>query len=217
MNHNQLPDNDRDAYFALAHICEPADEVVNQALVIHGPIAVLDLLLAGRIKPLSRPRIHAAYSNFCLNREIDFAGSIGAGFVTRGEIGWPQQLDCLAEEAPWVLWSLGSADFRVLSLKSLAIVGARACTPYGRDIASTWSAQLSRKGLTIVSGGAIGIDVSAHIGSMQEGKPTLCVLAGGVQARYPVSNEHVFSKILDCGAIISESPPRQEPVHRRHE
>jgi DNA processing protein len=215
MKLHQLPNNDREAYFALAHICEPADDIINRALSSHSPLAVLELLLAGRIKPLSRPRIRAAYSDFCLEKEIDFSASIGARFITRGETGWPQQLDCLDDETPWVLWSLGGADFRVLSLQSLAIVGARSCTPYGRNVAHTWASDLSRRGLTIVSGGAIGIDVSAHMGALQAGEPTLCVLAGGVQARYPASNEHVFSKILDCGAILSESPPRQEPRRQR--
>ncbi len=215
MKVDQLPGNDRDAYFVLAHLCEPADEIVNRALMTHGPVSVIEMLLAGRIKPLSRPRIHNAFAEFSLEKECDFAHAIGSRFITRGETGWPQQLDCLAEEAPWVLWSLGSADFRILSLKSLAIVGARACTPYGREVAIRWSGELSESGLTIVSGGAIGIDVSAHQGALQVGAPTLCVLAGGVHSRYPASNEHVFAKIMDCGAIVSESPPRQEPRRQR--
>lgn len=215
MRIDQLPENDRDAYFTLAHLCEPADEIVNRALTKHRPTSVIEMLLSGRIKPMSRPRIHGAFTEFSLDKEQDFALAIGARFITRGETGWPQQLECLAEESPWVLWSLGSADFRILSLKSLAIVGARACTPYGRDIAISWSGELSESGLTVVSGGAIGIDVSAHQGALQVGAPTLCVLAGGVHSRYPASNEHVFAKIMDCGAIVSESPPRQEPRRQR--
>lgn len=215
MKLHQLPDNDRDAFFTLAHLCEPADDVVNQALISHTPVAVIDMLLSGRIKPLSRPRIHAAFANFSLEKERDHAEKIGARFITRGETGWPQQLECLAEESPWILWSLGSADFRIISLKSLAIVGARACTPYGRDIATNWSRELSVEGLTVISGGAIGIDISAHRGALQAGAPTLCVLAGGVQSRYPAANEHDFAKIMDCGALISESPPHQDPRRQR--
>ena len=215
MKFNQLSENDRDAFFTLAHLCEPADEIVNQALAHHKPVAVIEMLLAGRIKPLSRPRIHAAFADFQLEKELASAEAIGARFITRGETGWPQQLECLAEESPWVLWTLGSADFRILSLKSVAVVGARACSPYGRTIATGWSADLSENGLTIVSGGAIGIDISAHQGALQVGAPTLCVLAGGVQSRYPISNEQVFARIMDCGAIISESPPAQEPRRQR--
>ena len=64
------------------------------------------------------------------------------------------------------------------------------------------------------SGGAIGVDSCVHKGALRAGTPTVSVLASGVHARYPSSNEYLFAQILENGAIVSESPPR-EPAHKR--
>lgn len=215
MKANQIPSGSREAFFTLAHLCEPGDPIINSALASFSPSEVIEQLLVGVLRPQSKPRIAQRFSEFSLAKELDYSESIGAKFITRGEMGWPRQLDSLESEVPWVIWSLGSADFRMLSVKSLAIIGTRACTPYGRDIALRWAGELSCSGLTVVSGGALGIDIAAHSGALQTGNPTLCVLAGGVQVRYPAANEHVFNKIVDCGSILSESPPREHPRRQR--
>lgn len=215
MRVDEVPSSSREAFFMLAHLCEPADSAVKKALTLSPPDRVIHELLAGRIKPASQASFAARFSQFDLGQELEYTEQIRASFITRGEVGWPRQLNVLGPDEPWVLWSLGSADFRLLALQSLAIVGTRACTPYGQQVAFNWAAEIADRGVTIVSGGAVGVDIAAHKGALSVGSPTLCVLAGGVQARYPASNEHIFHQIMDNGVIISESPPKESPRRQR--
>lgn len=215
MRPNEIPANSREAFFTLAHLCEPADPAINRELVNKSPEQVIQELLTGEIKPASRATFADRFTKFNLRAEIEYTNHIRATYVTRGEVGWPRQLSKLGADEPWVLWSLGAADFRLIASQSLAIVGMRACTNYGQQVAFNWSAEIADSGVTVVSGGAIGVDIAAHKGALSVLSPTLCVLAGGVQARYPASNEHVFHQVMDTGVIISESPPREAPRRQR--
>lgn len=215
MKPRDIPSTSREAFFALAHLCEPADRLINKALARQSPERVIQDLLTGALKSASQETFVARFSEFNLARELEFSERIGASFLTRGEVGWPRQLGALGPQEPWVLWSLGSADFRLLAVQSLAIVGTRACTAYGQRVAHDWAAEMSDSAVTVVSGGAIGIDIAAHRGALSVGAPTLCVVAGGVQARYPATNENVFHQIMDSGVIVSESPPQQAPRRQR--
>ncbi len=215
MKISDIPSHDSAAFFTLAHVCEPNDPLVNNALRTMRPGEVLAALAHGGLRRQRKNAFTDRLSQFNLERELEYTEHIGATFVTRGSVGWPRQLDSLEEESPWVLWSLGSADSRVLAVKSLAIVGTRNCTPYGQSVARHWAAEVATMGVTVVSGGALGIDIAAHQGALDADQPTVCVVASGVQARYPISNERVFARIIDNGVIVSESPPRESPRRQR--
>ena len=89
-----------------------------------------------------------------------------------------------------------------------AIVGARACSPYGRIQAFRYARILSSAGVQIISGMAYGIDAEAHKGAMEGGTPTYAVLAGGVDICYPSGNRALYDRILrESGGILSEQPP----------
>ena len=89
-----------------------------------------------------------------------------------------------------------------------AIVGARACSPYGRIQAFRYARILSSAGVQIISGMAYGIDAEAHKGAMEGGTPTYAVLAGGVDICYPSGNRPLYDRILrENGGILSEQPP----------
>ncbi len=207
--------SESDAYIALAHLCEPGDESINKRLGSGiSPTEVLDMLLSRGFPQ----RDHVAFSRkleqFNLQAELDFAQRIGARILTRDQEGWPTQLRALGIAQPWALWAIGSIDFRVIALSSVTIVGTRACTPYGAGIGTQWAADLGTWGTSVFSGGAIGIDSYAHRGALSVGAPTVSVLASGVHARYPAGHERLFGQIMENGAIVSESPPR-EPAHKR--
>ena len=208
--------SESDAFIALAHLCEPADEGINKRLALgSSPIEILDMLLTTGFPR----RDHTAFGNkleaLNVEAELEFAQKIGARVLTRGQEGWPTQLHSLGIAQPWALWAIGSIDFRVIALSSVTIVGTRACTPCGSGIASQWAADLGTWGTSVFSGGAIGIDSHAHRGALSVGAPTVAVLASGVHARYPSSHEHLFAQIIDSGAIVSESPPREPAKKRR--
>ncbi len=208
--------SESDAFIALAHLCEPADEAINKRLASGiSPQEVLDMLL----KKGFPQRDHVAFAHkleaLNLEAELEYSQKIGARILVRDQEGWPTQLHALGIFQPWALWSIGSIDFRVIALSSVTIVGTRACTPYGAGIAHQWAADLGTWGTSVFSGGAIGIDSQAHRGALSVGAPTVSVLASGVHARYPSSHEHLFAQIIDNGAIVSESPPREPALKRR--
>lgn len=91
---------------------------------------------------------------------------------------------------------------------SIAIVGARACSTYGRIQAFRYAKVLSSAGVQIISGMAYGIDAEAHKGALEGGTATYAVLAGGVDICYPAGNKALYERILrEGGGIISEQSP----------
>lgn len=123
---------------------------------------------------------------------------------------WPTQLNDLRETAPSALWVRG----QMRKAPSVAIVGARASTHSGNNIARDVSFELARQGVTIISGGAFGIDAAAHAGAVRGGH-TVAVMAGGVTNLYPIAHLDLFDEILETGAIIAECPPSWRPARWR--
>ncbi|MDX1765604.1 MAG: DNA-processing protein DprA [Candidatus Saccharimonadales bacterium] len=99
------------------------------------------------------------------------------------------------------------------SRPSVSIVGARKCSPYGRETALRLAEELAGWGLTVVSGLALGIDGYAHQGAIKRGR-TVAVLPGPIEQIYPASHRPLAKQILDRGgSLISEHQPGQ-PIHR---
>lgn len=147
-------------------------------------------------------------------RELSVLHRLGGRLLTPAHASWPARLADLGAQAPLCLWVRG--DPRVLAAPdAVALVGARACTEYGRSVASDLAAGLADHGLVVVSGGAFGIDAAAHRGALAAGGPTVAVLAGGVDRAYPRGNEDLFATILASGAVVSEVPPGTAPTRSR--
>lgn len=99
---------------------------------------------------------------------------------------------------------------------AIAIVGTRRATPEGKHIAEEFAEALARKGCTIISGLAFGIDAAAHAGALRARGRTLAVLPGGLDAIYPRTHGKLAEKIIkEGGAIISEYPPGEVPYQSR--
>jgi DNA processing protein len=103
-------------------------------------------------------------------------------------------------------------DFAERDAMAVAIVGARHCTPYGLRMAEKLGASLARVGLTVVSGLARGIDAAAHRGALRAGGRTIAVLANGLAQIYPPEHEGLAREVAASGAVMTESPMRQEPI-----
>lgn len=133
-------------------------------------------------------------------------------FLLASDPHWPARLDDLGPERPIGLWVRGEA--RVLTWPAVTVVGARAATEEGREIAGSFAAELSSSHV-IVSGGAFGIDVAAHEGALAGGGATVAVMACGVDRAYPARHARIFGRILTAGAVISEYPPGTPPARHR--
>ncbi|MDY4692439.1 MAG: DNA-processing protein DprA [Blautia sp.] len=106
-------------------------------------------------------------------------------------------------EKIYVKGSLPSPD-----LPTVAVVGARMCSPYGRLQAFRYAKELSMAGVQIISGMALGIDSEGHKGALEGKMPTFAVLGNGVDICYPAGNRRLYERILwENGGIISEYPP----------
>jgi DNA processing protein len=116
---------------------------------------------------------------------------------------------------PIALWVRGTFDLATVGLRSVAIVGARAGTPYGEWVARDFAARLADRDFVVVSGGAHGIDAAAHRGALSAGGETLVVSAGGLDRAYPPANTELFERATESGLLVSESPPGADPRRRR--
>ena len=146
-----------------------------------------------------------------------------ARFIVPGDDEWPAGLDDLrhAESIqrrggePFGLWLRGPGHLAHLMERSVAIVGSRAATAYGNGIAADLAADLVEQGVTVVSGGAFGIDVAAHRGALAAGGPTVCVLANGVDVAYPPGHASIFETLAKDQLLVSELPPAAHPTRVR--
>lgn len=123
---------------------------------------------------------------------------------------YPDELEEIST-APAFLYLEGS--LKGLSLSKIGIVGARKCTRYGYDITFKLAAELSSRGICVVSGGAIGIDTAAHYGALSSTEsPTIVVMGTGLLHPYPSKNTPLFRDVLEKGgALISEYPLMTTP------
>jgi DNA processing protein len=151
------------------------------------------------------------------------ARAAGIRFIVPGDDEWPTGLDDLrhAESIqrrggePFGLWLRGPSHLAHLMERSVAIVGSRAATAYGNGIAADLAADLVERGVTVLSGGAFGIDVAAHRGALAAGGPTICVLANGVDVAYPPAHAAVFETLAKDQLLVSELPPGAHPTRVR--
>ncbi len=105
-----------------------------------------------------------------------------------------------AHDPPAVLHVRGD----LADLPRVAIVGSRACTRYGREIAVDLAAALARRGVSVVSGMARGIDAAAHEGALAVGGHTVAVLPGGLHPVYPARHRGLAERIATQGALLAE-------------
>ncbi|MFD5025900.1 DNA-processing protein DprA [Streptomyces sp. NPDC058373] len=213
-------DSDRFARAGLTRVLEPGDPRGGQWLRSMGPAALLDRLrgegpplpgaTAGRMAGL---RLRAQQARPELDLAV--AREAGARFVCPGDAEWPAQLDDLGDARPVGLWVRGTPWLRFWALRSVALVGARACTDYGAHAAGLLGAGLAERGWVVVSGGAYGIDGAAHRAVLGAGGATVAVLASGVDSPYPRGHAQLIARIAEQGLVVSELPPGEHPTPSR--
>lgn len=138
----------------------------------------------------------------------------GVRLLVPGDPEWPSQVDDLPEP-PLCLWVRGPLDLRAAALRSVAVVGSRACTAYGERATTQIAGGLADLAWSVISGAAFGVDAAAHRAALGVQGATVAVLAGGVDVPYPRSHEPLLGRIGDVGAVISECLPGSPPMRHR--
>jgi DNA processing protein len=132
----------------------------------------------------------------------------GVRALTWGDPEYPSRLREIADPPP-VLYVRGQMSPR--DDLSLAVVGTRRPTPYGRQVAEEMSYQLASRQLTVISGLARGVDGVAHRAALQAGGRTIAVMACGLDMVYPPEHKKLAAEIADRGALLSEQPLGVQP------
>ncbi|MGX8690428.1 MAG: DNA-processing protein DprA [Bacteroidaceae bacterium] len=152
----------------------------------------------------------SGYDSF-VREEIDFIEKHGIRCVTPADTDYPARLiDC--NDAPLVLFSLGNVNYN--AARTVAIVGTRKATDYGRRMCHSFIKELHQlcPDITIVSGLAYGIDVESHKAAVQTGVPTIGVLAHGLDMIYPSAHREIAKAMLGDGGLVTEFMSRTIPL-----
>jgi len=138
-----------------------------------------------------------------LTAELRRVGDYGCTVLTSLDAEYPALLREIYDP-PIVLYVKG----RLLEQdhNAIALVGSRLTTHYGIETARRFGYQLGQLGVTVVSGGARGIDTAAHQGALSAGGRTICVLGTGINLVFPPENAELFQRIAEQGAVMTQFP-----------
>jgi len=131
--------------------------------------------------------------------------------IRRRDSLFPPLLAAIHDPPP-ALFLRGDGEPATLARAAVAVVGARACSAYGRSVARSLSRDLAAAGLVIVSGMARGIDGEAHRGALEAVGTTVAVLGCGVDRDYPAAHAELARRIGERGLVVSEYEPGVEPA-----
>lgn len=206
--------DDGRARVALSRLAEPGDAALHDLVSRLGAAEVLARVRDGSLGSAGSHLRHRL-GLVDVERDVEVATRAGICVLLPDDPRWPPQLADLGAREPLLLWVAGDADLAATTRRSVAVVGARACTSYGELVAGELGVGLADRGWTVVSGGAFGVDAAAHRGAMAVGGTTVAVLACGADVAYPTAHENLLSRVRASGSVVSELPPGSRPTRLR--
>ena len=156
-------------------------------------------------------RFAAFKARFDARAELARLDALGFRFLARSDPAFPPLLRAIHDPPPG-LFLRGESDASLLARPAVAIVGARACSAYGRQVARSLGRDLAAAGLVIVSGLARGVDAEAHRGALEADGATVAVLGCGIDRDYPAAHRELARQVAASGLVVSEYAPGVEPA-----
>ena len=166
-----------------------------------------DLLATGLVEPKNVIQFISKRSLNLPERLEKFCKLHSVNLVSIYDDAYPQALKEIFDP-PLVLYVKGEFPQEAYAI---GVVGSREASYYGLKAASYFASGLASEGIPIISGGARGIDTAAHEAALKSGGKTVAVLGCGLDIAYPASNQKLFERIAESGAVISEYPPGTMP------
>ncbi len=187
-------------------LCRLAQRYGNPASVLSG--SNLDSEINPRLARILTDQKLSFEAKQRAEQQLDALNRHQVSLLCYGDPAYPQQL-CALADPPVFLFYRG--DLYCLQKPSIALVGSRAATSYGRDISYKLATGLARQGILVVSGVALGIDAHAHRGALTAGGLTAGVLGCGLDVVYPRANKDLYPEIAGHGILLSEYPCGTRP------
>ncbi|WP_020495172.1 DNA-processing protein DprA [Sciscionella marina] len=214
----------RSARAYLLRVAEPPSIALRAFVARHGPEQAAELVRAGEVSVAVDKETSARRHLDRAARDLERAANAGARLVTPEDEEWPSwrflALELAARRGvrysgePIGLWVRGR-PLTDHGDRTLAVVGARAATPYGEHVATDLAYGLAQEDVGVVSGAAYGIDGAAHKGALAADGVTVAVLACGIDVPYPAGHARLLEHIAEHGSLISEYPPGTQPARYR--
>ncbi len=223
-------------------VTEPGDRMAGALTAVLGRAGLLELLIDGFELPKvlekvrhkggtehleemfgdlpgtlsdSRQRWMPRFSMQSVSQVLERSYQLALQLLLNSDSNWPVGLDDLGYGAPPIIFAQGNVKVLGELSNGVSIVGSRACTDYGAKVTEKLVGELAFAKQATVSGGAIGIDSHVHNQSLTKLLPTVAVMAGGLDRKYPSSNTKLFQAIIHTGAVIGELPPGVAPSRWR--
>lgn len=217
-----MADETRLAWAYLSRVAEPPCPQLAALVEAVGPVEAAARVKAGDVDPSLAERVQARRELDCAERDLDILDRLGGRLITPHDDEWPllalrafDSVDKSNAHPPLVLWAVGPERLDDVSYRAAAIVGTRAATAYGEHVAAELAAGLAERDVTVISGGAYGIDGVAHRATLACDGTTVAVVAGGVDNPYPAGHSALFRRIREQCLLISEYPPGVAPGRLR--
>ncbi len=213
------------AWAYLSRVVEPPCPQLASYVTEHGPVGAAERIRRCAEDPELTPHVAARREQDCAAADLDMLAARGGRLVTPDDDEWPYLAFAAFDgrevrkkqhgHRPLVLWVLGPARLDEISMRAAALVGTRAATAYGEHVAADLASGLVDRDVAVVSGGAYGIDGSAHRAALAAEGTTVAVLAGGIDIPYPTGHSALLHRISTSGLLVTEYPPGVRPARYR--
>jgi len=208
----------------LLRVAEPPALALTALIAARGPIQAAELVRVGTVPGAVLEETSVRREDDQVDRDFAAATAVGARLVTPEDDEWPTHLAALspavADGARWAappvaLWVRGDARLADLLGRAISVLGARAATGYGEHVAAEFGCGLATEHVTVLTGGAYGIETAALRGVLSAGGTAVVVLACGIEIAYPAGNMALLNQVAEHGLVVSEYPPGTSPARHR--
>ncbi|HWC23604.1 MULTISPECIES: DNA-processing protein DprA [Actinomycetes] len=198
----------------LLRAAEPPAPAIHQYVAVHGPVDALARIRHGTapaavLSEVTRPEAQ-------IDDDLRALDNGSARLLTPEDGDWPLgRLTGLASlGVPLALWVRGSGSLAELTSLAVTVTGARASSAYGNTIAADLGYELGRAGVTVVSGGGLGVDEEAHRSALAADGRTIVVLANGVDLTHPHQHARLYQTVIEQGGLLVSEYPIGTPSAR---